>query len=66
MKKRILSLALALCLALSLLPGTALAAGEHPFTDVPDTHWAATRWPTSTSTTSWTAPERPPSPPAAR
>ena len=38
MKKRILSLALALCLALSLLPGTALAAGEHPFTDVPDTH----------------------------
>lgn len=41
MKKRILSLALALCLALSLLPGTALAAGEHPFTDVPDTHWAS-------------------------
>lgn len=40
MKKRILSLALALCLALSLLPGTALAAGENPFTDVPASHWA--------------------------
>ena len=40
MKKRLLSLALALCLALSLLPGTALAAGENPFTDVPASHWA--------------------------
>lgn len=40
MKKRLLSLALALCLALSLLPGTALAAGENPFTDVSASHWA--------------------------
>ena len=40
MKKRILSLALALCLVCSLLPGTALAAGENPFTDVPASHWA--------------------------
>ena len=31
MKKRLLSLALALCLVCSLLPGTALAAGENPF-----------------------------------
>lgn len=40
MKKRLLSLALALCLACSLLPGTALAAGENPFTDVSASHWA--------------------------
>lgn len=40
MKKRLLSLALALCLVCSLLPGTALAAGEKPFTDVPASHWA--------------------------
>lgn len=40
MKKRILSLALALCLALTLFSGTALAAGQHPFTDVPQGHWA--------------------------
>lgn len=40
MKKRLLSLALALCLVCSLLPGTALAAGENPFTDVPASHWA--------------------------
>lgn len=40
MKKRLLSLALALCLVCFLLPGTALAAGENPFTDVPASHWA--------------------------
>ena len=40
MKKRLLSLALALFLVCSLLPGTALAAGENPFTDVPACHWA--------------------------
>lgn len=41
MKKRLLSLALALCLALSLLPGTALAAaGPNPFWDIPASHWA--------------------------
>ena len=40
MKKRLLSLALALCLVCSLPPGTALAAGENPFTDVPASHWA--------------------------
>ena len=40
MKKRLLSLALALCLVCSLLPGTALAAGENPFTDVPASPWA--------------------------
>lgn len=40
MKKRLLSLALALCLVCSLLPGTALTAGENPFTDVPASHWA--------------------------
>lgn len=40
MKKRLLSLALALCLVCSLLPGTALVAGENPFTDVPASHWA--------------------------
>lgn len=40
MKKRLLSLALALCLVCSLLPGTALAAGENPFTDVPASYWA--------------------------
>ena len=40
MKKRLLSLALALCLVCSLLPGTALAAGENPFTDVPASQWA--------------------------
>ena len=31
---------MALCLVCSLLPGTALAAGENPFTDVPASHWA--------------------------
>ena len=40
MKKRLLSLALALCLVCSLLPGTALVAGENPFTDVSASHWA--------------------------
>ena len=25
---------------LTLLSGTALAAGQHPFTDVPQSHWA--------------------------
>ena len=39
MKKRVVSLVMALCLAVSLLPG-ALAAGGHPFTDVPASHWA--------------------------
>lgn len=39
MKKRVVSLVMALCLAVSLLPG-ALAAGSHPFTDVPASHWA--------------------------
>ena len=43
MKKRLLSLALALCLVCSLLPGTALAAGENPFTDVPASFWLRTR-----------------------
>lgn len=41
MKKRLLSLALALCLVCSLLPGTALAAaGPNPFWDIPASHWA--------------------------
>ena len=40
MRKRMVSAALALCLALTLFSGTALAAGEHPFTDVPQGHWA--------------------------
>ena len=40
MKKRLISLALTLCLAFTLLPG-ALAAGGHPFTDVPASHWAS-------------------------
>lgn len=40
MKRRILSTVLALCILLSLLSGSALAAGEHPFTDVPQSHWA--------------------------
>lgn len=41
MKKRLLSLALALCLVCSLLPGTALAAaGPNPFWDIPARHWA--------------------------
>ena len=40
MKKRLISLALTLCLAFPLLPG-ALAAGGHPFTDVPASHWAS-------------------------
>lgn len=40
MKKRLISAALALVLALSLLPGAALAAGRHPFRDIPKTHWA--------------------------
>ena len=35
-----LSWLLAVCMLFSLLPGTALAAGEHPFTDVPQGHWA--------------------------
>ena len=39
MKKRLCSLALALCLALSLVPGAA-AAGYNPFWDVPASHWA--------------------------
>lgn len=39
MKKRLVSLALVFSLACSLLPG-ALAAGGHPFTDVPADHWA--------------------------
>lgn len=40
MKRRFLSAALTLCLLLSLLPTAALAAGKHPFTDVPASHWA--------------------------
>ena len=40
MKKRVLSGALVLCMMLALLPGTAMAAGSHPFTDVPQGHWA--------------------------
>lgn len=40
MKKRVLSGALVLCMILALLPGTAMAAGTHPFTDVPQGHWA--------------------------
>ena len=40
MKKRVLSGALVLCIILALLPGTAMAAGTHPFTDVPQGHWA--------------------------
>ena len=40
MRKRMVSAALALCLALTLFSGTALAAGQHPFTDVPQGHWA--------------------------
>ena len=51
MKKRLLSLALALCLVCSLLPGTALAAGENPFTDVPPAIGPTTTSPTSMRTT---------------
>lgn len=40
MKKRWLSAALALSMMLTLLPATALAATDHPFTDVPQSHWA--------------------------
>ena len=40
MRKRMVSAALALCLALTLFSGTALAVGQHPFTDVPQGHWA--------------------------
>ena len=40
MRKRMVSAALALCLALTLFSGTALAAGQHPFTDEPQGHWA--------------------------
>ena len=40
MKRRVISAALALCMMLTLLSGTALAAGQHPFTDVPQSHWA--------------------------
>ena len=40
MKRRVISAALALCVMLTLLPGTALAAGQHPFIDVPQSHWA--------------------------
>ena len=43
MRKRMVSAALALCLALTLFSGTALAAGEHPFTDVPRGTGPATR-----------------------
>ena len=39
MKKRLCSLVLALCLALSLVPGAA-AAGPNPFWDVPASYWA--------------------------
>lgn len=40
MRKRLLSILLALCMVLTLLPGTAFAAsGHHPFTDVADTDW---------------------------
>ncbi|MDY3013659.1 MAG: phage tail tip lysozyme [Evtepia sp.] len=39
MKKRVISMVMALCLAVSLLPG-ALAAGTYPFGDVPASHWA--------------------------
>ena len=40
MKRRFLSAALTLCLLFSLLPTAALAAGTHPFADVPASHWA--------------------------
>lgn len=40
MKRRVISAALALCVMLTLLSGTALAVGQHPFTDVPQSHWA--------------------------
>lgn len=40
MKKRLAGAALASCMMLPLLTGSALGAGEHPFTDVPLTHWA--------------------------
>lgn len=39
--KRLLSLALTLVLACSILPMGASAYGSHPFTDVPDDHWAS-------------------------
>ncbi len=40
MKKRWLSAALALSMMLTLLPVTVLAVADHPFTDVPQSHWA--------------------------
>ena len=40
MKRRVISAALALCVMLTLLSGTALAVGQHPFTDVPQSQWA--------------------------
>lgn len=40
MKKRIFSVALSLALVLPCLPAPSLAAGEHPFGDVPGDHWA--------------------------
>ena len=49
MRKRMVSAALALCLALTLFSGTALAAGEHPFTDVPQGHWGGETKPTHMS-----------------
>ena len=49
MKRRVISAALALCMMLTLLSGTALAAGEHPFTDVPQGHWGGETKPTHMS-----------------
>lgn len=40
MKKRIISAVLAMCVMMAILPSTALAAKEHPFADVPQSHWA--------------------------
>ena len=39
MRKRAVSLALCLCMVLSLLPLPTLAVGKHPFTDVAETVW---------------------------
>lgn len=44
MKRRVISAALALCMMLTLLSGTALAAGQHPFTDVPRAIGPTRRW----------------------
>ena len=49
MKKRLLACLLTLVMLLALLPATALAAGEHPFTDVPQGHWGGETKPTHMS-----------------